>query len=659
MSKRVPPTTDPEPAPARRGPWAVLVCAGLLTIHAVLAVTSLAQKSVTVDEFAHLPAGLSYLKLGSFEIYHHNPPLVKALAAVPVWLAGATLDTNELTVRPERPSQWQFANDFMFVNRARYHLLFCVGRFIIVGLSVLTGIVVFRWARELYGPWAGCTAAALWAFSPTVLAHARLVTTDLGATSAGFIATYLFWTWLRRPTWRRTLGVGVVLGLAQLCKFSMLVLYPLTLLVWIVYRLAAAPARDDDGAAPPRPTLVGQLARLAVMYVLTLPIINLGYLCSGTFTPLGRFDFLSDELTVDAGATPAELASTRDPYVGRLIQRRSRFRNTWLAGLPVPLPYDYVAGYDEQRWETLAGYPVYLNGVFRRRGWWYYYLYAMALKVPLSTLALLVLAGVSAWRFRSPQARWVDEAVVLLPVLVVFAVMSFLTDINLGIRYVLPAFPLLFVLAGRLATPAVLRDRILRVAAGACLAYTIVCCARIHPHYLSYFNELGGGPEHGRFHLVDSNIDWGQDLVLLRKYMNDHGVDKINLAYFGNMWPGVLGINYDMVPPGLSPSLVAQFRESMGGPGAPAWQHFRRQLGPKPGLHAVSVHFLMGMPHKVMMGVKHEAGDRYRVRYFPPVSGAFAYFQHFTPIARAGYSIYIYRLTPSDIASYHRRLGRP
>ena len=659
MDKTGPPTQPPRAAPPRYGRWAPVVCAGLLVVHAVLAVTSLVQKSVTVDEFAHLPAGISYWTLGTFEMYHHNPPLVKMLAGLPVWVAGPEVDAHELAVRPERPSQWAFATDFMFANVDRYHTLFCVGRLVIVGLSVLTGVFVFRWARELYGPLAGCVAVGLWSFSPTVLAHARLVTTDMGACAAGFITTYAFWKWLQRPTWRRTFGVGAVLGLAQLCKFSLLVLYPLTLVLWVLYRVAGRASARVDVRATSRPGVCGQVARLAVIYAVTLPIINMGYGFSGTFAPLGQFEFLSDELTVAARPDPADLAGARDPYAARRLERRSRFRGTWLERVPVPLPFDYVAGYDEQKWEASAGYPVYLNGRMRRHGWWYYYLYALAVKAPVSTLVLLVLAAVSAWRFRSPRAGWADEAVVLVPALAVLAAMSFLTDINLGIRYVLPAFPLVFVLAGRLAMPAALRDRVLRVVVGACLVYTVVCCVRIHPHYLSYFNELVGGPDNGRFHLVDSNLDWGQDLPALRRYLNEHPADPVGLAYFGNMWPGILDIQYEFPPPGLTPELVAHFQPRLGGPDSADWKAFRAKLGPQPGTYAISVHFLMGMPHKIIMGVSTGADGRRRLHYFPHIPGAFSYFQHFTPVARAGYSIHIYRLTQADIDTYYRHHGRP
>lgn len=188
---------------------------------------------------------------------------------------------------------------------------------------------------------------------------------------------------------------------------------------------------------------------------------------------------------------------------------------------------------------------------------------------------------------------------------------------QLGVRYILPLLPLLMLygagacawIAGWPRLPAIV---LVVLACGASL--------RFHPHHLAYFNEFAGGPAGGREHLLDSNIDWGQDLNLVRDFMRDHNLPTIGLAYFGTLHPQDLGIEYS-VPPGYTPKTAGTFRLP-------------------PGWYAVSVNFVMGRPHLI-----HTPDGR-----DPPVDiNEFGYFRQLEPVARLGYSIDVYHVDRGDL----------
>ena len=225
---------------------------------------------------------------------------------------------------------------------------------------------------------------------------------------------------------------------------------------------------------------------------------------------------------------------------------------TWLGRLPVPLPDNYVLGLDLQRRDFESfGHDYYLGGTWSKTGWWYYYLYALAIKVPLGTWLLLPLALVARSRVGHSASR-LDELALLAPTLLILAFVSSQTGLNEHMRYVLPVFPFCFILLGGAARhlrpwggPSRLTAS--RALAGALvvssLAWSVGVSLRYHPHGLSYFNELAGGPGDGWKHLIGSNVDWGQDLLFLKKWTDDHPEARpLKLALYGTIDPRHVGI---------------------------------------------------------------------------------------------------------------------
>lgn len=276
------------------------------------------------------------------------------------------------------------------------------------------------------------------------------------------------------------------------------------------------------------------------------------------------------------------------------------------SGFPLPAPL--LDGVRFQVEASSAGeFPAFLYGEWSQTGWWSYYAVALALKTPIPMLVLIAVGLVATARlWRDPETPWI-----VVPPLFLVYVLSFHYGKNYGIRYLLPAFPFLVLLAGRGVDALLgLRRHGVKVV-GALLAWQIAACVFATPHHLAYFNELGGGPDEARRALLDSNLDWGQDLGRLKKYLDEHGIDHICLGYFGHVDPHVYGIEYSF-PPNV----------------------------PTAGRCAVSANFLAGYPYGITY-----AGEG--VLAVPP--DAWTWFDRFQPIARVGSSIYVFDISEADV----------
>ncbi len=475
----------------------------LLALYFFLAVSSLAGKSVTIDEFAHLPAGASYLKTGDFRLYPHNPPLMRAICALPLMVGEVKVP---LRSGWREGNHWLMGYEFMADNQGLYQEIFVKARLMTVLFGAALALLAWWWARGLYGAAAGLTAALLTALCPTMMAHARLVTTDVGEAFFLSLAVFLFWRFCRNVTWPRALAAGTALGLALLVKFTSIILLG----------LLPALSITDYLMGSPKPPFKKALPKIAAFLAAAFITLNSGYLWHGFGTAMGDYQFKSAFMTGIAALLPDRL--------------------------PLPASYDYVRGFDLQSQENEGNYPVYLLGEVSRQERVYYYPLAMAVKMTAPSILLLLFSIATFFSKKLRPAP--DEIFIIAPPLVLVAGITFFTHINIGVRYVMPAFPFLFILCSRtlwaISPP--------RKAARAAVAALVVCHGAsnllAYPHYIPYFNLFAGGSANGYKILADSNLDWGQDLIGLKKYMEDEGVDEICLAYFGRVHPAVYGIQH-------------------------------------------------------------------------------------------------------------------
>jgi 4-amino-4-deoxy-L-arabinose transferase-like glycosyltransferase len=446
-----------------------------------LEVSSMTRLSPTHDEGTHLAFGRNVLQRS---------------AVGPAGQAMAVSLVNDLPLRGLR------AAGIMVSHRTRFFL----ARLPTVLVSLGLGVLVFVWADRLYGLRGALLAAALYTACPTVIAHSRLITTDIMCACLMFASTLLFVRYLGAPTLPRLALVATVTGLAQISKQTALLLVPIFVALWLV---DAARARRW-----PRPA--GRLlAHGLVAVVIVLVVVNAGYLFRGTLMPVRAYLAEYRALAPDVRDEPAMV---RIASVASLAPE-----------VRVPLPYNYVAGLVNGVFYNAAGSghgPNYLLGELSRQGWWYYFFVAFALKTPLATIVLLAAAVALSprWLRRDP----VEESALLLVPAVTLAFVSFVSTAQLGIRYLLPAFPFLFVAAGKLAayTP-----RRYAVAYRAGLVVLVLWAAAsslsFHPHYLSYFNELIGDRKTMYRYLADSNVDWGQSQQYLARYLATVGPEPV------------------------------------------------------------------------------------------------------------------------------------
>ena len=553
----------------RRVPaWlAVLAPAVLLAAHLALLAASVSRKCATVDEFVHVPSGVYYWQTGDFSLSGLNPPLAKLFAALPVLAMNPKMP---IALPPgERAAEypWAFGRLFMLKNWDAYDAMLFRSRATTMLLSVLAGLALFLWARRLTGFWPALLALALYAFEPNVIAHGRLATQDTAMMLLFVVTLAALNGVIERGGWWRVFALGVTLGAACLVKFSGLLLVlavPLALAACVLFvggfRLPlAVPGEGRFRGGRPRASWQALVAVVAAV-VVALLVINAVYGFSGSFQRV-------------------------DPSACRSSAMKSLASGP-LGVLPVPLPRVFVAGLDGQQASVEQGESTnYLNGQWSATGWWYYYLEAFALKTPLPVMVLVLAGVVSVFvvPVERKAAMWVAAATAGL----FWAMHSFGANKQIGLRYMLPLFPLAFMLAGRAALmiPKLSgRARAIGAVALVLLAgWTAADAAVIFPDYLAYFNPLAGGPDGGPRYLLDSNIDWGQDLPALADYLKREGITgRVYMGYFGEVAPELYGIKPRNAVPGAIGTVIvsANFLYGMpyGGfkPGDFEWLRLRK-----------------------------------------------------------------------------------
>ena len=447
------------------------VLVGALVLFAWRELGAMRADGRTQDEAGHLAYAERGLTQGTFERrskYDNSKMPVSILNALPVVIAERRGDALD-----DRQRLW-------------------LGRMPTLALGLALGALVFLWARQLFGFRGGALALFLYTFCPNLLAHSHLITTDVATALGMFAATYAFWRYRQQPGGWRLAVAAVSFGAAQLTKVTALFLVPIFVLIALCEavraRLPGGRGTVSPGRSPWR-RVWHALAPAGALAVGAVAALNLGFAGEQTLAPLARSAPLSRSLQALA-AVPV------------------------IRDLPIPLPRPYVAGLDMVAHDARDGSLSYLHGRFSAHGFWDYYLVATAIKLPLGTLLLLAAAGWLAvtGRVRAPSA----EAFLVVPVVVLLAYLSFGLELQIGLRYFLPAFPFLFVFAGRAAA---WRPPGWAFAAlvGLLAAWTAVSSFAVHPRYIPYFNELVGGPRNGYHWLTDSNVDWSQDSDYMRE----------------------------------------------------------------------------------------------------------------------------------------------
>lgn len=574
----------------------------VLLVHLTFVAWNGYSHSPVQSEDAHLASGVSHYFLRRFDLYCVNPPLVRWVCALPIVLIGPNTCWDHYRVDFDKRSEFAVGKDFQRVNQEHILWYMILARWMCLPFAGVGATICWLWAQRLYGRASGIAAVLMWSFCPYVLGHCATIIPDAHATAVGVSCWYAFWVWLKTHEWRDGLCTGVLLGLAVIAKFTLLIFYPLIPIVWLLYRW-------QDRFEMHRKEWVRQSLIIVAAISVSIVIINVGYLFEGTLKKVRDYDFQSAMFT---GANTSGEASHR---------KRNRFIGTWIEGIQLPVPSNFIQGVDTQRADFEHGLPSFLFGKWRDGGWWYYYLYALAIKLPLGFLLMIALSCFVSVFVSGFSASARDELVLLAPAIAIFVLLCWQSGISVHSRYAIPILPFVFVWSSKVARAFQLGHR--RLAKTAILALTWMVCSSIwvFPHSIAYFNELVGGPANGHEYLLESNIDWGQDLRYLKSWIDSNPNAKpLSVDCFGSFDRRILGIGNKLPPNGHS---LEDANSDID------------EVGPIPGWYAVSVSLI---------------GDR---------SQKYSYFLQFKPIRLIGYSIHIYHITVDEVNQARRRLGLP
>ncbi|WP_405663345.1 ArnT family glycosyltransferase [Streptomyces sp. NBC_00079] len=485
--------TGKAPRPGRR--WLVpLLVVVLLGQMAAAMVTTAVQQTPTIDEPIYVATAADYLHEHRVRLNPEHPPLGKLVVAAGVAIAGPHVDTSY------KGDQSRFGRHLLYESGNDPWRLMFWARLPMIVLTLLFGLVVFAFARELAGAAAGLAALALYAFSPDVIAQGSLATLDVPA--AGFVLTsaWLLWRARRRPRlyvpW-----AGVALGAGLATKMNVLPVVPvlLALAAWSVWRA---------GSGDRRRTLVRAATAALVVGAAAVAVVWTSYLA---VDPRLRW-------------SPGQQVPAVHGLKGLIVQLLP-FPEAYRDGMRIQF------GLEDYPWQG------FLFGHLYTGSRWYYLPAALLVKTPLGMLALWAAGAVVvvAVRRLRPAAPYV-----LVPAGVLLAA-AMTGARDFGTRYAIFVPMFLAVAAGCVLA---VRWRWAPLVTGALVLFVAVSSLRTFPYYLPYSNEAFGGPVKTHLRLHDSNVDWGQDLGRLADRLHErYRGQRIWLVYKGSGVPSYYGID--------------------------------------------------------------------------------------------------------------------
>ena len=445
----------------------VALIGALIAIPLLRIIATYAVFSQTSDEPIHIATGLEWLTTGKYDLDVEHPPLARIAFGIDAALQSAKLESGNTTEM----------GNALLERDGRYVRNLAAARAGNLPFFLLALVIVGLWTRRLFGDAAALVALALFGALPPILGHAGLATTDMAVTAMTVTALYVFARWLEVPSWRTALLLAFACGLGLLAKFSFVIFFPVAALVMVIVHLVFH--RD-------RVPLV-RIAQIATGALLAFVMVWAAY----KFT-IG---------VLDVGMRPA-------------WQRiASQYR--------IPAP-QFFAGLHYVRRHSASGHWAYLLGEYSRHGWWYYFPVLIFFKTPLAFLAAAAIGVARTLRSRSAETI----AVAIAPMAMLIPAMT--SGINIGVRHVLPIFPLLTICA---ACGVVALWQRSRIAVIVLMTWYFVATALAHPDYMSYFNEAAAG--HPERIAADSNLDWGQDLLCLGDVVRHERIDHLYVAYWG------------------------------------------------------------------------------------------------------------------------------
>jgi hypothetical protein len=520
----------------------------LAVLYGCLAVSSVREKSTTFDELAHLTAGYTYWKFGDFRLQPENGNFPQRWAALPLLLSKPRFPALD---QPgwRQSNVWAMGHQFFFETGNDADRMLWQGRAMIAALGAILALIVYTWSRHLFGAAGGYLSLVLYVFSPTMLAHGALATSDMAAALFFTASLGTLWYLYHRISWIPFIASSLALAGLFLSKMSAVLILPMALVIALVRLAGGRPwlvAFKEKVLIVKRGQMVSVIAGLAIVQVLAVWVAI----------------WLSSDMRYSAFQEEDSKEHQLYPGGWSYVLEKPGWATTGIDYLRrcQVLPEEYLYGFSMVR-HYAGERRGFLNGEVRTTGWPWFFPYCFLVKTPLPLLLILVFAAAAAWLGGNsylPEKRFFLRAYRYTPLfalLGVYWIAAVLSHLNIGHRHLLPIYPVTFILAG--AAAYWLRKRPNRLPRVAVLSLVLWFAAEslyTWPNYLSYFNQIVGGPWYGYRHLVDSSLDWGQDLPGLKKWLDARGLSggsdgrDVYLSYFGTGSPEYYGIHARYLP---------------------------------------------------------------------------------------------------------------
>jgi 4-amino-4-deoxy-L-arabinose transferase-like glycosyltransferase len=441
------------------------------------------------------------LKHHDFGLNPEHPPLVKMVAAIP--LQGMNLREPQLQNHYFKTEAYLSGRDLIFQNN--FETIIFRARMFASIFALMTALLAFLMAREMFGTSAGFIALLLIVFEPNFLAHGTLVTTDTGAACGLLASIYAFYRYVKAPSWGRVVVLGLAAGFSFLTKHSAVLLPPMLILLAITELLRRRQAGDKSR--------LRQALRLAGVFVIAAIVavatMWLGYGFRYSARPAGQ------QINPPLESTLGNLS----PIEGKAVKLMAHSKL---------LPESWLYGLADVR-SVANTWPSYIFGKVYAHGVWFYFPVAFVIKATLATLIFLplIVYSIATRKLRG----WREILFLSLPPSLYFCI-SMTSKLNIGVRHILLVFIFLLVLAGGAAWSLICKDRRWAWPIGALILFHVISSLRAFPtSYIAYANELWGGPANIHKYLTDSTTDWGQQLKGVKRYIDERRIQQCWFAY--------------------------------------------------------------------------------------------------------------------------------
>jgi len=533
-----------------------IIVVAILTFFTVVSVLNAKNDSATFDEIAHIPAGYSYVTAHDMRLNPEHPPLLKDLIGLPLTFLNLKFDTTQTFWSGEGfgriwdDGQWAAGKHLLYEAGNNPDQILFWARLPIVLLSIILGLFLFMWGKEIAGILGGLFVLTLYAFDPNILGHNHYVTTDIGIAAFLTFAFYYFIRFIKNPSWKNVVIGGLFLGLVNCVKFSSLMAYPILGLVLLVYPFIKKLTHDEVGSEEKflRTKLffiyLGKgLAAFAISMVVVwiLYFINTYNMPQEIINRQINFSFPLDDQNPLSMTTNHALSA--------------------INSVPILKPFaEYLLGVTMVFKRVAGGNGAYfLNNVSSKASTIYFPLvFLIKETLPFLALILFSLLFTGAQTLRTLQRslkektlgknfkRFLQTGVMqytLFGFIFLYAYLSITGNLNIGLRHLFPIMPLAYLLVTKkvfdfLRNKHIVTKRQMQVIFSILIIWIILIPVLNYPSYVSYFNEFVGGSKNGYKYVTDSNVDWGQDLKRLEIYLQQNPeIKKINVDYFGGGKP--------------------------------------------------------------------------------------------------------------------------